>query len=312
MRRIWERQGKIFADRRTAKKASLTAVSEAEAEHARNPERRGAVADLFTLYALSDQLDRATQLATTWSAKDPLDPQALTARADLAARRGERDSAIRILGSVIDVRPDDVASQKRLARLYRWAGRAELGCRFSMAIAQVRQADAKLLTDAVRCGRESGLSEMSEVLLAAADDKTRKQAEALLEKAAPDDKLSGDLRVEATWQGGVDLDLAFIHPDGHRVSWLGAPTRSVITATDVTDLAREGLALRGAKPGEYLVEIARGDGSAGTIRGTLTLTVAGTKKAVPFELVGERVTVAVADVSMKSRLVPVRGGGGRW
>ena len=44
----------------------------------------------------------------------------------------------------------------------------------------------------------------------------------------PDDQaLRGDLRLEAHWLGDADLDLALVDPDGHRVSWLGAPPRGV-------------------------------------------------------------------------------------
>jgi hypothetical protein len=202
------------------------------------------------LYALAGDVDKARPLAERWSQKEPLDPEGLTARADLAARSGDRELAIRILGSVGDVRPDDIKSQKRLARLHRWAGRPKVSCRHSIAIAQLRTKDSKLLAEAVRCGRQTGESYMVDDMLSAAEDKVRKAAEALIAKSKDDeDKLRGDLKLEATWSsGGHDLDLALLHPDGRRVSWLGAPTRSVITATDVQSESREGLALRAAAP----------------------------------------------------------------
>ena len=50
------------------------------------------------------------------------DPEAITARADVLSASGDRAGAIRVLGSVIDVRPGDIAAQKRLARLERWRG----------------------------------------------------------------------------------------------------------------------------------------------------------------------------------------------
>jgi hypothetical protein len=238
-----------------------------------------------------------------------LDPEALTARADLAARSGDRDLAIRILGSVVDVRPGDVAAQRRLARLHRWQGRPEMGCRFSAALAELRPGDAKALAEAVECARENGESWLGERLLGAAEDKIRKTAERKLDRDGKKDKkdtLSGDLRLEAEFDGDdVDVDLSLLHPDGHRVSWLGAPTRSVITATDVTSTRREGLALRGAKPGEYVIEVVRGSGS-GPVSGTLSVKIAGTERKIPFDLAEDRRAVGILSVWMKSRLVPVR------
>jgi hypothetical protein len=80
----------------------------------------------------------------------------------------------------------------------------------------------------------------------------------------------------------------------------------VITATDVTSHSREGLALRGGKPGEYVIEVVRAQGS-GPVSGTVQVTAAGTKKSIPFTLEGNRVTLGIAKIRMQSRLVPLRG-----
>ena len=79
-----------------------------------------------------------------------------------------------------------------------------------------------------------------------------------------------------------------MHPDGQRVSWLGAPTRELISARDVLDRGREGLALNGAKPGEYAIEIVRSDGYSGTVHGELRVFAAGETRRIPFTLDGQR------------------------
>ena len=304
MRRIWERVGSVDIGRLVPPGAAQTAIAEAEALVARDENRREAVKKLYALYALAGDMEQANRTAERWSNKEPLDPEALTARADLAARGGDRELAIRILGSVVDVRPSDIKAQTRLARLHRWAGRAAQGCRHTLAIAQLRSSDATLLADAVRCGRQTGASRMAEDMLLASDAKTRKAADLLLAKAdVTREELSGDLRVEATWSGQQDIDLALIDPDGNRISWLGAPTRAVISARDVTSSSSEGLALRGGKPGVYLVEVVRG-APGGRVQGELTLNVAGTRRSVPFVLDDNRATIALAKINMQSRLVP--------
>ena len=302
MRRTWVRSGQFVTNRSVPSTAGVAEISRAESFYEKNPESRSALRDLYVLYAMSGDVRRAGELAEHWASKDPLDPGALTARADLAAREGNRETAIRILGSVVDVRPGDVGSQQRLARLHRWQGHPELGCRFSIALAEFRPDDVKTLVEAVRCSRSTQGRRIAEVLLQNASEQIRKAAEKRLEKDEFDSGLSGDFRIEAHWNDDVDVDLSILHPDGHRVSWLGAPTRSVITATDVLSREREGLALRGARAGEYVIEIVRGEGS-GTVQGTLVVTLGTLRREVPFHLETDRVSIGVARIQMKEKLI---------
>ncbi len=295
MRKVWDRIGRIVSPAPLPGSVSEAAISAAERDAAGSDPRRENLKRLYALYLLGGSVDRAAEVAERWSAKDPLDPDALTARADVAAARGDRDLAIRILGSVVDVRPGDHQAQWRLSRLHRWAGRAELACRHSMAVAQIRSTDANLVAEAVRCARDLGRSDVAGDLTSATDDGTRRAVQALLATPPADPStLLGDLRLEATWDGGDDLDLSLLPPDGNRVSWLGAPTRAVITARDVQSTTREGLALRGSAPGDYVVEITRPDVAA-----------AGERRTVPFVLEGPSVRVALVKISARSRLVPL-------
>jgi hypothetical protein len=309
MRRIWERKGSIEATRSTPNAVTSSAISAAQRDVEQNPNRREAVKKLYVLHALAGDIEQASSVAERWSEKEPLDPDALTARADLAARNGDRELAIRVLGSVVDVRPGDIAAQKRLARLHRWAGRPAVGCRHAIAISQLRGGDSTLLAEAVSCARQTGESRLADDMLSSAEAGVRNAAQAripAIEKQK--DALSGDLRVEATWVGaGHDLDIALLDPDGHRVSWLGAPTRSVISALDVASTSRESLALRGGKTGEYVIEIVRASGN-GPVRGEVVITVpGGGRRTVPFVLDGPRQTVGITKITMQSRLVPVSG-----
>jgi hypothetical protein len=306
MRKVWDRVGHIVTPAALPSRVTAMAIAQAEDDARRNDLRRDAVKRLYSLYFASGDLDRAGEIAESWSSKDPLDPDALTARADVAAARGDRDLSIRILGSVVDVRPGDHKSQWRLARLHRWAGRPEQGCRHSMAVAQIRSNDPKLLVEAVRCSQELGHAGVVADLMASADDATRRATDALLAVPAADPfALSGDLRVEATWDGGEDLDVSMLSPDSDRISWLGAPTHAVISARDVTSRIHEALALRGGAPGEYVFEITRSGARGGVVHGTMDITAAGDHRTVPFVLEGQRVRIALARITTKPRLVPL-------
>jgi len=130
--------------------------------------------------------------------------------------------------------------------------------------------------------------------------------DSLLGEAAQDPSaLSGDLRLEARWDGGDDLDLAMLHQEG-RMSWLGAPTKAIISARDVQSTSREALALRGESVGDYVVEITRPVGHSGVVRGTVDISApGGDRRSVPFVLDGDRVRIALVKVTARSKLVPL-------
>jgi hypothetical protein len=209
-----------------------------------------------------------------------------------------------MLGSVIDVRPGDVKAQKRLSRLYRWAGQPARACRYSIAAAELHQKDDALLAEAVRCARDTSEAKLADELLAGAEASVRNKVSSLLAKSPSDDVLLGDVRIEGRWDAGGDLDLGLLDTDGNRISWLGAPTRAVISARNVTSDSSESLALRGAAAGEYLVEVVRST-TDGPARGTLTLSVGTNKRSVPFSFDGPRATVAIATIKLRERLVPI-------
>lgn len=305
MRRVWERRGEVLVDRFVPKAASGNALTDAARELARDDAKRQNLKRAFALSSAAGELAEAARLARRWVEKEPLDPEAITALADVEARRGNRDVAIRMLGSVLDVRPGDTAAHKRLARLERWAGHHDLACRHRIAMAEAKSRDLGLVADAVRCSRELAMQHVAEALLAAAAEGDRSGIEQRAAQRAPDEAaLSGDLRIEASWSGATDLDLALLDTDGHRISWLGAATRAVISAKDATSSSREGLAVRGAAPGEYVLELTRGNG-AGSARGELIVTIADTVRRIPFSFDGEHQAVALLRVTMQPRLVPL-------
>jgi tetratricopeptide (TPR) repeat protein len=309
MRRIWERVGAVVVDRLAPRAAGRNAIASLESRLADDENRRDLVKRLYTLHTLADDVAQAADAAERWAGKAPLDPEALRARADVAARRGDRDAAIRILGSVVEVRPDDLKAQQRLARVWRWAGRPEIGCRPLQAFAELHPGDAPRVAEAIRCARRTGQTELADDLLAAAEPKAAGAIRSLLERSESDgDGLYGDLRVEAIWSGGdSDLDLAILDPRGQRVSWFGGPTRATVSARDAVSTGREALALRGAGAGEYVVEIGRaaGDDDGRIVRGEITVTVAGTRQRVPFTLRGQHARLALARITLVPRLVPL-------
>jgi tetratricopeptide (TPR) repeat protein len=314
MRRIWERKGEIRPGVRVANKAKRDLIIAAESEQIRNSDRRSTTKQLFDLYVAANEQAKAEELAQRWNERDPLDVEAIVARADMAASRGDRSSAIRILGSVVDVRPGDVGAQQRLARLYRWQGQEKTACRFQVALASFRSKDEATLAEAMRCTQllaatEPQFAQLRRDLSSGIDPSVMAAVERLSAKERASDKLSGDLQLFAKWNNdpAVDLDLALIDPDGHRISWLGAPSRSVISALNVVSFHEESLALRGGKPGEYLIEVTRVNQTSkaqGPISGTLEVLVAGQRKTIAFELTQDTDRLGLVTIKQVPKLIP--------
>ncbi|WP_438016365.1 FecR domain-containing protein [Sorangium sp. So ce315] len=318
MRRVFDRRVSFDATNTLAPEGAAKTAG-AEAELAASPDSRDRTMRLHALYATTGRLGEAQELTARWSGRDALDPDALIARADLAARQGDRDRAARILGGLADVRPGDRAIQARLAELWDAAGRPAFACQHRVALADLAPADAQLVAAAIRCAGEGGMGELASQLRLDVTSAIRAEVDRRLARpdAGQPAGLQGDVQLSAEWSGGADLDLALIDAQGRRLSWMGSTLGSVgVRSRDATSTRAESLALRNLPRGSYLVEISRassGDGASlsppsgapDVVRGELTLRLAGETRKVPFTLEGARRELGTVRVFFTSRLVPV-------
>ncbi|AKT36136.1 VIT domain-containing protein [Chondromyces crocatus] len=310
MRRVFDRKGSFEAVNSVASQTASRLLA-AESALSVTPDSRDKTVGLYALYAVSGRLGEAQELTSRWSGRDALDPDALTARADLAARQGDRERAARILGGLADVRPGDRAIQARLAELHDLSGAPAFACRHRLALADLAPGDAKLVSAALQCARLQGMNELADQIRADLAPQVREQAERLLttNPSSPATSLRGDVQLLAEWSGSADVDLALIDEQGRRISWMGSPSPKVtVTAQDVTSVRRESLALLGMPKGSYVIEISRAAGRDATgelLRGELTLKMPGDTRKIPFTLAGARAELGTLKIFFTSRLVPV-------
>ena len=311
MRRTWVRVPALAAYAGPASELRRT-IASAETALAASPDSRERHRALVQALAFAGETERARDIAARWLERDKLDPQALGYTADLLGRDGDRELALRTLAGLVDLDADRPALHERMVGAYERAGRLAQACGHRIALATLGAQDAKLAGAAVRCLRGAGLERDAELILRAQpDDAARATVEKAATAAPPPARVAGELVLDATWTGGEDLDVAVIAPDGTRVSWMGAAGRTV-TAADVTSRERERLGVRSLRRGTYLVEISRAGATAAPQRGTVAVTVLGTRRAFPFELTGARAVVGRIVVNLEERLVPVDGSlGGR-
>jgi tetratricopeptide (TPR) repeat protein len=259
--------------------------------------------------ARAGNVSRALEVADAWIARDRMDPEALAARADLLARSGRRDEALRVLTGIVDLRPDDAVLQERLANAFDRAGQSERSCSHRVAMAEIDTTNADRVGAAVRCERATGRSSMADVLLRSVrEERTRERAARVAGEAATPLPSRGDLFLDASWSGGDDVDLTLIAPDGSRISWMGGRTNVVATAP--TASGTETLGLRSATAGNYLIEVSRTSATdRRPITGSIRVRVLDATETIRFTLRGDREVVGRAIVRREQRMESVGGGG---
>lgn len=306
MRRVWVRVGDV-SNTTDISFREQEAARVAEQQLALVPDSRDRHRSAVRALARAGNVERALEVADAWIARDRLDPEALAARADLLARSGHRDEALRLLTGIVDLRPDDATLQERLANAFDRAGQAERSCAHRVAMAEIDTSNADRVGAAVRCERAAGRNPMAEVLLRSVrESTTRNRAERVAGEAATTPAARGELFLDASWAGGDDVDLTLIAPDGTRISWMGG--RANVVASNPTAAGRESLGLRSATVGTYLVEVSRTNPTdTHTLSGTIRVRALDTNRTLSFTLRGEREIIGRATVRREARMESAGG-----
>jgi hypothetical protein len=307
MRRVSVRVGDISGSGE-ATAAEREAAARAEAALRASPDSRDRHRAAVRALSRAGELVRALELAEAWFARDRLDPEALAARADLSARLGHEDEALRLLSGTVDLRPDDATLHERLAAAYERAGERERACAHRVALAEIDPSGARLGA-AMRCERALGRAPYAEALLASVgDERVRREAERTAAEPGPAPRDRGDLTVEASWSGGDDVSISLVTADGTRLSWMGG--RTTVVGRDARVAGRELVGLSRAAVGSYLVEVVRTDPSTldRAVAGELRVRAIDARETLRFTLgAGEsRRVVGRVAVRRETRLEAVR------
>ncbi len=308
MKKVWVRRATLGADASPA--VAVDKVAQARAAVAAAPDERAKHKELARLLALSGQIDELGEVLEKWSERDPLDVDVIVGRADVAARKGDRQAALRILGGALAASSLTPAEAFTLAqavgRSYDRLGRAE-ACAFHVAAAELRSSDAESVARAVACERAQGRARSAERWLAELKEPQRSAIGAAIakldaEKAEP---TTGDIVVSAKWSGGADLDVVLLDPAGRRA---GVVTRLKGARVEgATSRDHETVALSTSDAGRFVVEMVRADASEGNVpvTGTVTIKAFGQSRSIPFTLSGTRVAVGRVDLRWEQELVPL-------
>ncbi|MEO7111793.1 MAG: hypothetical protein ABI183_15230, partial [Polyangiaceae bacterium] len=318
MKRVWTRSATIgFA---STSNVSADRIAAARAALAASPDERAKYIDFVHVLSAAGETEELGEVLARWSARDPLDDAAITARADLAARAGDRDRALRVVDGVatgVNAPTRKIPLLEALALAHERAGDKSSGCAFRLAAADVRteQLGAKSLASndidrvarAVSCERADGRATSAERWLSGRAE--RSQIEQALDRLASvravgtaENTGFGDVIVDATWDASpnVDVDLAVIDPSGNRLAWSGKSSN--VRATDPTNRRHEALAVSSSASGSFNIEVVRAAGSTAPVTGTITIRSLGESKMIPFTLSGVRATVANVVVRLDSHL----------
>jgi Vault protein inter-alpha-trypsin domain/von Willebrand factor type A domain/FecR protein len=324
MRREWFRSASISRPVE-ASSATFERIAAARAALLASPDERSKHKELVRLLARAGSLDALEEELGRWTTKDPLDADAIVARADLLARRGRRDESLRVLSGILGA-PGSAKAQldleKRLAVAYTREGSEAAGS-FWIPLAEDSPKDLDLVAHAAACERALGRPTSSERWLAKVPEGAAKEKVRLLfdklyegpagpfgERAAPAEQASwGDIVVDASWgeSAGRDLDIVVIDPAGNRQSW--SSSSGAVRVSDPRSVEHESCAFSSSLAGGFLVEVVQSHAEASStpIHGTVRIRSHGVTESRTFELVGARAEVARVDLNWESRLVPADG-----
>ncbi len=300
MRKIWYREGRINTGGRSTER-DMEAVREAETLLRAQPDSRDRHRSLVRALSRAGELERAEEVARDWIERDRLDPEALTYLSDVVGRQGKRDLALRLLSGIVDLEPDNVTLQERMANAFERAGKAERACAHRVALAEIRPGDEDLVADAMRCERALGRSPAAERLLGRVDGDDRDDVRSASERAPTPERVRGDLLLTANWTGSSDVDLTLVTPQGTRLSWMGGRTN--VVGDDAERIGRERLGLRRAGVGTYYIEVNRVDPTDRTpIRGQIEIRALDERRTIDFDLQGLNTTAGSVRVVRRWRM----------
>ena len=313
MRRIFVRKASISTDPTPAVSSERIALARAAVQAA--PDERSKHKELTKLLALGGQLDELSETLEKWSTRDPLDADVIVGRSDLAARRGDRETSLRILGGALAAsamsRDDAFVLATTVARSYERLGRNE-ACAFQVTAAELRPTDTDAMARAVSCERRQGRLASADRWLATLKDSQRVLVTNAAAKIDPakTEPMNGDVVVSATWDGNADLDVVVVDPAGRKAGVASRMKGARIEGATARD--HETLALATGEAGAFVVEMVRGAaGEAGRdapITGKVTIRAFGQTQTIPFTLTGVRTQVARVDSRWEAELVPVEDG----
>jgi len=270
----------------------------------REPGNRTRTMQLIRALHRADELAEAKDLIDRWIAKNHMDPEALVQLAQWHSLRGEFDEALLQLANGVDAAPRGEWVQERAHRAYVATGDEARACAHGVALRALQSRPefeeddilaCDLATDLSLWGRDASESPpRGSATPEAPTAAERKEAiEAEMKKlgmsqraSTPDRSMSGQLQVEADWEGTADLDLIVIEPDGRALSWLSQRRR--IDVEDVRAPGTEAFALPSMRTnGTYRIVVVSSDAST-SVSGTVRVKAWGKRKSFPFSMsVGE-------------------------
>lgn len=300
MRRVFVRVGSVSSSSEiTFREQEAARVAEQALQMA--PDSRDRHRAAVRALSRAGNVSRALEVAEAWITRDRLDPEALIARADLLARSGHADEALRVLTGVVDLRPDDALLQERLVNAFQRAGREDRSCAHRVALAEIDTANVDRMGAALRCERALGRSSMANILLQSVrEPSARERAERVASTIPTPPRTRGDLMVEASWPGGDDIDISLIAPDGSRISWMGGRTN--VVALGPMSAGSESLGLRTASVGTYQIEVTRRGEGTHAISGQLRVRALESNQTIPFTISSGRSIVGRATVRREAQM----------
>ncbi len=263
------------------------------------PNSRDRTRALVRWHVRLGDLQAARTLADAWLARDRMDIEALTELAGIAALEGKLARSEELLASALDVDRTAAPAHDRMHALYLASGDTGLACAQARARALLLTGPTpRQVAEAARCG---GADERPRFMERLAKRRDRDKADKLLARADGSPRVRGKIKLQATWQGGGQVDLLVVTPSGRVVSWQGGDRRTTSALSQST--GAEELGVRGRELGRYRIYAVRRGGEGPAVNGSVRVKSYGSARRAAFELrPGERARLFDVRIERKSRM----------
>jgi hypothetical protein len=246
----------------------------------RRPDSRDRHLALYRALSRAGRPDEALVVLEAWLARDPHSVRALSLVVETAARLGQRERALRAMGSLVELDHRNRSLHARLAAMHDALGSTRAACAHWISLAQVAGADAEGVRRARDC--RDGYRPSSG-------------------HQAP----RGSVVLRGRWDHPEDLDLALVTSRGRRIAWL---SNRRLRFAHVASPEREELAVRWLPPGRYRVEVSRAGtaDAANAVRGSVAVRAPGLSRRLRFRLGADEPNLYVAELTIhrRTRLEP--------
>ena len=234
-----------------------------------------------------DYKDTTRQAIEGWLEMNPMDPEAVVLRGQVALNEGDIPTAMKWLASAPDAAARATWLQTRLHKAYTATGDQALACAHRVSLDDTKLRRPANSPDILSCASPTSDDALFDDV----------KASTPFAPARPVKALSGRTVITAEWSTPSDIDIIVIEPNGRPLSWMSQRKR--IKVAGVRSLGYEQLAIPSTQSSTYGIKLVRADGESNPVDVKLTVKHGNDRRVINARLTDK--IQEVAELSTRSK-----------